>query len=265
MPRRENSSCRDFGKAAPETTAFAERGDVAARGGGRVEQDLEEVRRAAIGDRAEGLDELELLLGVAGPGRDDRAAERARGGIEDEAAGRQVIAEGVEHHVAGAEAGRVQRARAAPRIGLARPPARRSGPGEVKSRPKEPGGAATKPPKGGAALCRAGRSDLRSTGRPAQRRPIRHGRRIDARRAARHRPAPPWRAEDSGSRRRDRPRGRPDPGCRGRRRGRSWRSGGSGEGRGGRSVKRVRAERASCVGVSGASAGWSPEQAVCQA
>jgi len=83
-----------------------------------VEQDLEEVRRAGIGRRAVGLDQVELLLGVAGAGRDHRAAERAGGGIEDEAARRQVIAEGVVHDVAAAETGGEQRARAVPRIGL---------------------------------------------------------------------------------------------------------------------------------------------------
>ena len=56
----------------------------------------------------------------------------------------------------------------APRQGSAcRPSGSKIGPGEVNRRANEPGAAATKPPKGGAALCRAGSSDLRSTGRRA--------------------------------------------------------------------------------------------------
>ena len=51
-----------------------------------IEEDLEEVRRAAIGDRPEGGDHLELLLGLAGPGRDDDAAERPGARIHHEAA-----------------------------------------------------------------------------------------------------------------------------------------------------------------------------------
>ncbi len=56
----------------------------------------------------------------------------------------------------------------APRQGSAcRPSGSKIGPGEVKRRANDPGAAATKPPKGAEALCRAGSSDLRSTGRPA--------------------------------------------------------------------------------------------------
>ena len=42
------------------------------------------------------------------------------------------------------------------------------GPGEVKSRPKEPSGAVVKPPKGSAACWSAGMSALRKTGRRAR-------------------------------------------------------------------------------------------------
>ena len=107
-----------FRKGRARDQRALDRGDVAAGRGGGIEQDLQEVRRAAIADRPIGLDQLELRLGIAGAGRDHRAAERARGGIEDEAAGRQMIAEGVEHDVAGTEADGEQRPCAAPGIGL---------------------------------------------------------------------------------------------------------------------------------------------------
>ena len=104
-----------------------DRGDIAAGAGRRIEQDFQEIRRAAIADRAIGLDQFELRFGIAGTGRDHRAAERARGGIEDEAARRQMIAEGVQHDIAGPEARGEQRPRAAPGIGVRALPARRSG------------------------------------------------------------------------------------------------------------------------------------------
>src|SRR5229473_1476292 len=72
--------------------------------------------RAAVAHRAIRFDQLELRFGIAGTGRNHRAAERARGGIEDEAAGGQMIAECVQHHVARPEAGREQRPRTAPGI-----------------------------------------------------------------------------------------------------------------------------------------------------
>ena len=93
-----------------------DRRDIAPGGRSRIEQDFEEIRRAAVADRAVGLDQLELRFGIAGPGRNDRAAERACGGIENEAARRQMIAEGVQHHVAGPKTRGEQRPRAAPRI-----------------------------------------------------------------------------------------------------------------------------------------------------
>ena len=57
--------------------AAPERGGLAGLLGG-VEQDLQKVRRADIASRLEMRDRLELLLGIAGAGRDDRAAERMR-------------------------------------------------------------------------------------------------------------------------------------------------------------------------------------------
>ena len=83
---------------------------------GGLDEDLQEVRRAAIGFRTIGLDQLELLLGIAGTCGNDRAAQGPRAGIHDEAARRQMIAEGVEHHVAPAKARCEQRAREPPVI-----------------------------------------------------------------------------------------------------------------------------------------------------
>ena len=51
-----------------------DRGYIAPAARSRVQQDLQEVRRAAIADRSVGLDQLELRVGVAGAGRNDRAA-----------------------------------------------------------------------------------------------------------------------------------------------------------------------------------------------
>jgi hypothetical protein len=62
------------------------------------------------------FDQVELLLGVAGAGRNHHAADRARARVEDEAAGRQVIGKRVEHQVAGAQAGSKERAARAPGI-----------------------------------------------------------------------------------------------------------------------------------------------------
>ncbi len=93
-----------------------ERGRIALRCSRRIEQDLQEIRRAGVGRRSQVLDQVELLLGVAGSGRDHRATDRARAPVEDEAAGRQVVREGVEDHVASAHPGGIEPARRAPRI-----------------------------------------------------------------------------------------------------------------------------------------------------
>ena len=50
------------------------------------------------------------------PPGNDRAAERQRAQLQDEAAGRQMIGEGIVHDVAGAEAGGIKRARRTPPI-----------------------------------------------------------------------------------------------------------------------------------------------------
>src|SRR5581483_5480670 len=84
----------------------------------RIDQDLQKVRRAAIADRVVSLDQFELRVEIAGTRWNDRATERARGSVENEAAGRDVIAESVQHDVARSKAGRKQRARAPPGIGV---------------------------------------------------------------------------------------------------------------------------------------------------
>jgi hypothetical protein len=107
-------------KGRPRHQGALDRRDVPPGRRRSVEQNLEEVRRAAISHRAIGLDQLELLLRIARPGGNDGAAERPRAGIHDEAARGQVIAEGVEDDVAPAEAGGKKAAGRPPRIGLRR-------------------------------------------------------------------------------------------------------------------------------------------------
>ena len=116
MPRSLYSARSDGNSAPPPTERLLEGGGVPAGLLRLVDQDLQVVRHADIDGRLQVLDRLELLLGVAGAGRDDGAAERARTRIQDPAAGRQVIGERVVHDVALADAGREQRARRAPPV-----------------------------------------------------------------------------------------------------------------------------------------------------
>ena len=83
-----------------------------------VEKDLQEIGRAAIGDGPKGRDHRELLLGAARSRRNDGAVEGARRRVHDEAGRHEVVAERVEHDVAGSKAGGIQRACASPRIRL---------------------------------------------------------------------------------------------------------------------------------------------------
>ena len=82
-----------------------DRGDILAGGGRRIEQDFQKIRRAGIGHGLQMPDHFELLLGIAGPGRDHRTADRARAGIQHHAARHQMIGKRVQHYVALAEAG----------------------------------------------------------------------------------------------------------------------------------------------------------------
>src|SRR5207244_7939905 len=58
-----------------------------------------------------------LLLGLADPTREDRAAQRVRAGFEHRAGRREMVRETVVHEIAPAKAGGEQRSREAPVIG----------------------------------------------------------------------------------------------------------------------------------------------------
>ena len=99
-----------------------QRGNVAALARRAVEQDLEEGRRPDIADRPQIGDRAQLLLGLAGAGRDHRAAERLGAALDHRARRGQMIREGVVHEIAGAKPGGEEGPREAPVI---RPPALR--------------------------------------------------------------------------------------------------------------------------------------------
>jgi hypothetical protein len=104
MPRDLTSSCNDLGNAAPRHQRAFDRGAVSPGAHRRIEQNFEKIRGAAVANRTIGFDQLELGFGITGAGGDHSAAEPPRGRIEDEPARRQMIAEGIQHHVAGAKA-----------------------------------------------------------------------------------------------------------------------------------------------------------------
>src|SRR5207249_10975187 len=81
-----------------------ERGRVLPGFGRGIEQNLQVIRRAEIAARLEMRDRLELLLGIAGAGGDDRTTQRMRARLHDEAAGGEMIGKGIVHDVARAEA-----------------------------------------------------------------------------------------------------------------------------------------------------------------
>ncbi len=85
------------------------------------------------------------------------------GSVDDTAAWLAAI-DNPKMHIPGPEARSVERSRLAPGIGMVGLGLKdRAG----NSRPNEPGGSATKPPNGSAALCGVGRSDLRNSRRAA--------------------------------------------------------------------------------------------------
>ncbi len=221
MPRRGEFLLEGFRKGRPRDDGLRQERDVAARGGRGIEHDLEEVRGADEGRGAVGLDQFELRLGVARPRRNHRAAEGAGGGVEHEPARRQVIAEGVEHDVAGPQAGRVQRARPPPWIGLAAlrlvdRPGRGEEPAEGARRPGDEAAEGRRSPcarpAGRTCAAPAAAPGPRDRRRPPDR----------ARRGFAHRPGPSGRcAAHPAAAERDRPRGRPVPGSRERRKGRA--------------------------------------------
>ena len=67
MPRDLISVLQRFREGRAGHQRALDRGDVAAGGCRGIEQDLEEIRRAAIADRAIGLDQLELRSVLPGP------------------------------------------------------------------------------------------------------------------------------------------------------------------------------------------------------
>jgi len=138
--------------------------DTSRRRSRRIEQDFQEIRSAAVADRPIGLDQFELASVLPGPAGDHGATERPGGSIEDEAAGRQMITEGVQDHVAGRKPAANSAARRARVAWWAR--AQRSD-GRGKQPPERSRKAVDEAANGGAALCSAGSSALRSTGRPA--------------------------------------------------------------------------------------------------
>ena len=81
-----------------------------------LEDDLQERRRAGVAGRPQIGDGLHLQFGLADAGREHRAAERARAGLENDAGRREVIGEVLWTRSPARNAGRVQRAREAPVI-----------------------------------------------------------------------------------------------------------------------------------------------------
>ena len=79
-----------------------------------LDQDAQEARGTQVALRAQFGDGLQLLLGLAGAGREHRAADSVRARFHDERTGRHVVAEGVVHQVAGAKACREQGTGGAP-------------------------------------------------------------------------------------------------------------------------------------------------------
>ena len=94
-----------------------QRGNVGALARRPVEQDLQKRRRADIADRLQIGDRPQLLLGLAGAGRDDRAAKRFGGALDHRAGRGQMVGKGVVHEIAGAKPGGKERPREAAVIG----------------------------------------------------------------------------------------------------------------------------------------------------
>jgi hypothetical protein len=82
-----------------------------------LEDRLEEIRCAGIAARAELRRGARLHLGVAGAGREDRAAEGARAALQHHPRGREVVGKAVVQQLAGAEPRGEQRAGEAPVVG----------------------------------------------------------------------------------------------------------------------------------------------------
>ena len=87
---------------------LGERGQGGAHLCGLVQHDLQEVGRAHEAYGAEMPDRLDLLFGLADAAGKHRAAQGLSRALHHEGAGREVVAEGVVHHIALAEAGGVK-------------------------------------------------------------------------------------------------------------------------------------------------------------
>src|SRR3984893_7430124 len=81
-----------------------------------IEQNFQIIRRSEIAAGPEMRDRLDLLLGIAGASRDDRATERMRARFHHEAARGEMIGKRIVHDIARAEARGEERARHAPKI-----------------------------------------------------------------------------------------------------------------------------------------------------
>ena len=102
-PRRKRSAPLDRARSHAQLVAL-------------LQDQLEERRRADVARRLQVGDHARLHLGLPDAAGNHRAAEVVQPGLEHRARGREVIRVAVEHHVAGAEAGREERARGAPEV-----------------------------------------------------------------------------------------------------------------------------------------------------
>ncbi len=117
MPRSVSQSRSDGGKASPLTSALRSEPAPTPPCSARVEQDLQEARRAGITVRLQVGHRLQLQFGIAHPGREDGATDRLGAGLDHRGGRRQVVAETVVQQVAGTKAGGVQCAADAPVVG----------------------------------------------------------------------------------------------------------------------------------------------------
>src|SRR5581483_1579027 len=107
------------GKRLARYQRFFEKTQVAFEILGLIEDQFQERRGAGVPDRAQVRHGRYLQLGLADAAGDDGATERDEPAFHHRAGRRQVIGETILHDVAGAKAGREQRPRRAPVIGLA--------------------------------------------------------------------------------------------------------------------------------------------------
>ena len=135
-------------------------------------------------------DRLDLLLGVAGAGGNDGAAERMRPGLHDEAARRKMIGKRVVHDLAAPEAGGEQRPRRPPAIfSLALELEDRAG--RHQQPPDPPGRGEIEAAEWRARLLQCGELGLTQHRELGERRPRAHGIGVDADKVG----GPAWRTQ----------------------------------------------------------------------